>query len=145
MTAFARLWEKDVRDSDFLIGTPYRVGGRTPGCDGGVDCYGVPLLMAKVRGLTLRDEMATHREAWFSDSAAAAADVAPEWVQVPPPFQTDDILILPADSGAPTHMGYVDDPWFVIQASRFGVWRVPVEQVRPIRIYRHVSRCTPNV
>lgn len=128
-----------VRDSDHLVGTPFRAGGREPGLSGGMDCYGLVLAMAKLRRLPLDDE-AGERFAWYENSSATATRAAPGWEAVPPSFRVDDILILPNDHGAATHMAWVDDQWFVIQASRCGVWRVPWESVHPVMIYRHASR-----
>ena len=130
-----------VRDSDHLVGTPFRAGGRMMGPDGGTDCYGLVLAMAVLRGLPLRDEAAL-RDRWYLDSVAAAhvAGSPTGWLRADGPPRVDDILVLLSDSGAPTHLGWVDDPWHVIQATRHGVVRVELDSVRPVRIYRHGSR-----
>lgn len=130
-----------TRDSDHLIGTPFRVNGREPGLIGGMDCYGLVLAMAKIRGLDLADEI-DRRTGWYVDSAESARSVG-GWTERGAPAAMNDIVVMPNDRGEPTHLGFMDDDRYVIQATRRGVMRSRIEDVRVVRIYRHAAVPSP--
>ncbi len=105
-----------------LVGAPFLEGGRDP--ETGIDCLGVTILVAALRGRPIRDPWADFQAQW----AAGVRDLAEMWAgSVPPgwhsidprlPAREDDVSIFTVVPGedVPGHIGYLVAEGILISA-----------------------------